>query len=229
VSARILLVEDEPGMVLTLTDRLRSEGYTVTHAADGVRGEQTALTANADLILLDVMLPRKGGFDVLRDLRSAGVRTPVLILTARGEVSEKVLGLRLGADDYLAKPFEMIELLARIESLLRRAQPAPAMPSVPGCTFGAIVVDFRTMEVTRLGTIVPLSSREFHLLRFLIEHEGTTVSRELILNAVWGYDTVPTTRTVDTHVTWLRQKLEEKPRYPRHILTVYGQGYKFVR
>jgi two-component system, OmpR family, alkaline phosphatase synthesis response regulator PhoP len=226
---RILLVEDEKGLVVTLTDRLSSEGYAVSHAGDGEKGEQMATDGQFDVILLDVMLPKKSGFDVIRDLRSTGITTPVLMLTARGQVNEKVVGLKLGADDYLTKPFEMIELLARIESLLRRpaytASPASATGSY---TFGAFTVDFRTMEVTRKGKAVNLSAREFQLLRYFIEHRGTALSRETILNQVWGYDSMPTTRTIDTHVTWLRQKFEENPKFPKYILTIYGFGYKFV-
>jgi two-component system, OmpR family, alkaline phosphatase synthesis response regulator PhoP len=226
---RILLVEDEKGLVVTLTDRLSNEGYTVTHAGDGARGEQLATDGQFDVILLDVMLPKKSGFDVIRDLRNNGIATPVLMLTARGQVNEKVVGLKLGADDYLTKPFEMIELLARIESLLRRpAYAATTAAAMGSYTFGTFTVDFRTMEVTRKGKPIGLSAREFQLLRFFIEHRGTALSRETILNQVWGYDSMPTTRTIDTHVTWLRQKFEDNPKFPKYILTVYGFGYKFV-
>ena len=226
---RILLVEDEKGLVVTLTDRLTSEGYAVAHAADGVKGEQMASEGQFDAVLLDVMLPGKNGFDVIRDLRNQGIVTPVLMLTARGQVNEKVVGLKLGADDYLTKPFEMIELLARIESLLRRpAYTGSPSSGLTSYTFGQFTVDFKTMEVKRKGKVVELSAREFQLLRFFIEHRGAALSRETILNHVWGYDSMPTTRTIDTHVTWLRQKFEENPRFPKYILTVHGFGYKFV-
>ena len=182
-----------------------------------------------DVILLDVMLPKKNGFDIIRDLRKKGVATPVLMLTARGQLNEKVIGLKLGADDYLTKPFEMLELLARIESLLRRPT-SVALPfsALTLYTFGPFTVDFRKMEITRKGKLVELTAREFQLLQFFIEHRGSVLSRETILNKVWGFDAMPTTRTIDTHVTWLRQKLEENPKFPKYILTVHGFGYKFV-
>jgi len=226
---RILLVEDESGLVLTLTDRLSNEGYSIVHAGDGAKGEQLASDAHFDIILLDVMLPKKNGFDVVRDLRKKGVTTPILMLTARGQVNEKVVGLKLGADDYLTKPFEMLELLARIESLLRR----PTTVSLPNAaissyTFGSFTIDFQRMEILKKGKPVELSAREFQLLRYFIEHRGIALSREAILNHVWGYDSMPTTRTIDTHVTWLRQKLEENPKFPQYILTVHGLGYKFA-
>jgi two-component system, OmpR family, alkaline phosphatase synthesis response regulator PhoP len=226
---RILLVEDETGLVLTLTDRLKSEGYSVTHAGDGEKGEKLASEGHFDVVLLDVMLPKKNGFDIIRNLRRQGLTTPVLMLTARGQLHEKVVGLKLGADDYLTKPFEMLELLARIESLLRR----PASILVPvlelaSYSFGLFKIDFTKMEIKRKGKLIELSAREFQLLRYFIEHRGKVLSRETILNDVWGYDAMPTTRTIDTHVTWLRHKLEENPKFPQYILTVHGFGYKFV-
>jgi DNA-binding response OmpR family regulator len=175
------------------------------------------------------MLPRKSGFDVLRDLRKRGVGTPVLMLTARGELSEKVVGLKLGADDYLPKPFEMLELLARIESLLRR--PPLVTVSSTGITsysFGPFVVDFKKMQITKRGIPLKLAAKELQLLRYFIEHQGIVLSRETILNDVWGYGAMPSTRTIDTHVTWLRRKLEENARLPKYIITVHGFGYKFV-
>jgi len=227
MSQRILLVEDEPGLVLTLTDRLRSEGYAVETAADGETGLQRAASEAFDLIILDVMLPRKNGFDVCRDLRQRGNQTPTIMLTARGQVVDKVVGLKLGADDYLTKPFEMIELLARIEALLRRAPSMPlASPEV--YQFGPVHVDFRRAEVERDGEPVDLSAREFKLLRHFIEHRGEILSRDDLLNEVWGYHAMPVTRTVDVHVAWLRQKLEPNPHHPQFILTVHGLGYKFA-
>jgi two-component system alkaline phosphatase synthesis response regulator PhoP len=226
---KILLVEDEKGLALTLTDRMENEGYAVTHAGDGAKGEELAVTSQFDAIILDVMLPKKNGFDVLRDLRKRGIGTPVLMLTARGELTEKVVGLKLGADDYLTKPFEMLELLARVESLLRRPALITISPSgLASYSFGSYVVDFKKMEITKKGKTVELAAREFQLLRYFIEHRGTALSRETILNEVWGYDAMPSTRTIDTHVTWLRQKLEENPRFPKYIITVHRFGYKFV-
>jgi two-component system, OmpR family, alkaline phosphatase synthesis response regulator PhoP len=223
---RLLLIEDEPGLVMTLTDRLTREGYAVEASADGESGLARASAEAFDLILLDVMLPRLGGFDVMRELRRRGIETPVIMLTARGQVVDKVVGLKLGADDYVTKPFEMVELLARIEAKLRRA------PTVPhpaeGHQFGDIRMDFRKAEITRAGEIIDLSAREFQLLRYFIEHRGATLSREELLNEVWGYNSMPSTRTVDVHVAWLRQKIEPNPRHPQYILTIHGMGYKFA-
>jgi two-component system alkaline phosphatase synthesis response regulator PhoP len=223
---KVLLVEDEAGLVLTLTDRLESEGFTVKSAIDGESGLQAALADNFDLIILDVMLPRKNGYDVCRDLRQKSINTPVLMLTAKGETIDKVLGLKLGADDYLTKPFEVIELLARIEALLRRA-PKAAVNSPDSFNFGDVEIDFRRAEVLKKRQPVELSAMEFKLLQFLIENRGAVHSRNHLLDEVWGYDAMPSTRTVDVHIAWLRQKLEDNPKYPQYIQTVHGLGYKF--
>jgi two-component system, OmpR family, alkaline phosphatase synthesis response regulator PhoP len=222
---RLLLVEDEPGLVFTLTDRLMREGYGVEHSGDGESALERAASGAFDLVLLDVMLPRMNGLDVLRELRRRGSETPVIVLTARGQVVDKVVGLKLGADDYVTKPFEMIELLARIEAKLRRA---PAARPVDGYQFGDVSVDFRKAEVTKEGQLLELAAREFQLLRYFIEHRGATLTREELLNEVWGYSAMPSTRTVDVHVAWLRQKVEPIPKFPRFILTVHGLGYKFA-
>jgi DNA-binding response OmpR family regulator len=227
VSARVLVVEDEPTLVLTLTDRLRSEGYEVSAAETGEDGLRLAREANPDVILLDVALPGKGGFDVLRDLRQQRLDTPVIMLTARGQVVDRVLGLKLGADDYVPKPFDMMELLARIEAVLRRRR--GASPAGAGTvTFGDVRVDFRRAEVTRGGEIVELSSLEFKLLRYFLEHRGALVSRQELLEQVWGYPGVLQTRTVDVHVASLRQKIERHPAKPEYIVTVHRMGYRFV-
>ena len=223
---RILLVEDEPGLVMTLTDRLVAEGYDVESAIDGDTGLQRAAGERFDLVLLDGMLPGRDGFDVCRSLRQRGVETPILMLTARGQVVDRVVGLKLGADDYLVKPFEMAELLARIEALLRRV-PRPAVPAEV-YQFGDVHVDFRKAEVTRAGAAVDVSAREFKLLKYFVEHRGATLSRDELLNEVWGYNAMPTTRTVDVHIAWLRQKLEPNPRRPTYIHTIHGLGYKFT-
>jgi two-component system alkaline phosphatase synthesis response regulator PhoP len=224
---KVLLVEDEEGLILTLTDRLRSEGFDVASAKDGETGLALALSESFDLIILDVMLPKKNGFDVCRDLRQKNIETPVLMLTAKGETIDKVLGLKLGADDYLTKPFEVMELLARVEALLRRAPKTQA--SAPDAfRFGAVSVDFKRAEVRRENEPVELSAMEFKLLQFLIENRGAVHSRDKLLDEVWGYDAMPSTRTVDVHVAWLRQKLEENPKYPQFIQTVHGFGYKFT-
>jgi two-component system alkaline phosphatase synthesis response regulator PhoP len=227
MKSRILLVEDEPGLIITLTDRLTSEGYVVETASDGEVGYERALNEVFDLLILDVMLPRMNGFDVCRNLRQKNVTTPIIMLTARGQVVDKVVGLKLGADDYLTKPFEMLELLARVEALLRRSPGIP-MSSPDTYQFGPVRVDFRRVEVDRDGVAVDLSSLEFKLLHYLIEHRGTVISRNKLLDEVWGYDAMPSTRTVDVHVAWLRQKIEVNPRHPQFILTVHGLGYKFA-
>jgi two-component system alkaline phosphatase synthesis response regulator PhoP len=223
----ILLVEDEADLRITLVDRLLSETYTVECASDGEEGYQKALHGTFDLILLDVMLPRKKGFDVCRDLRRAGLMIPIIMLTARGETVDKVLGLRIGADDYVTKPFQMIELMARIEALLRRA-PRQSGDGGQVHQFGQLRVDLRGTSVTRDGNIVPLSAREFQLLRYFVEHQGATLSREILLRDVWGYSVDAFTRTVDVHVASLRQKLEKDSKKPELLLTVMGLGYKFA-
>jgi two-component system alkaline phosphatase synthesis response regulator PhoP len=225
---KVLLVEDEPGLILTLTDRLESEGFAVETAVDGESGERKAITGDFDLIILDVMLPKKNGLDVCRDLRRQNVATPILMLTARGETIDKVLGLKLGADDYLTKPFEVLELLARIEALLRRSPQKNQNNQPETYNFGSISIDFRRAEIRKDGLPVELSALEFKLLQHLIEHRGKMLSRDELLDEVWGYDATPTTRTVDVHIAWLRQKLEPNPRRPQYIITVHGLGYKFT-
>jgi len=225
MGGKILVVEDEEVIRMTLGDRLESEGYTVEFAVDGEEGFQKATRSAYDLVVLDIMLPRKNGFDVCRDIRMAGVVVPILMLTARGQTVDKVLGLKIGADDYLTKPFDAMELLARIEALLRRAN-VPAAAGVH--RLGSLQVDLRGTAVTRDGKIVPLSAREFQLLRYFVEHPGTTLSRDVLLKEVWAYSTEAFTRTVDVHVASLRQKLEENPKKPSLIVTVPGLGYKFA-
>ena len=223
---KILLVEDEQGLLLTLTDRLRSEGYAIETSSDGEKGFQMAAGGEFDLVILDVMLPGKNGFDVCRDLRQMGVATPILMLTARGETFDKVLGLKIGADDYLTKPFEMVELLARVEALLRRSSTASAA-TAKAYQFGQVRIDFRRTDVLLKGEQIILSAKEFQLLRYLIEHRGETLSREELLKEVWGYKS-SLSRTVDVHVATLRQKLEEDSKNPSWIVTVHGLGYKFL-
>jgi two-component system alkaline phosphatase synthesis response regulator PhoP len=223
---RVLLVEDEPSLVLTLVDRLKSEGYEVESAADGETGLRRALDGPFDLILLDVALPGIGGFDVLRDLRRRRVETPVVMLTARGQVVDRVLGLKLGADDYLPKPFDMMELLARMEAVLRR-KAGPVLGKTGTYSFGDIRLDFRRAEVTRAGDPITLSSLEFKLLSYFVEHRGALLSRSELLEKVWGYPAVLQTRTVDVHVASLRQKIEPHPAKPVYIVTVHRMGYRF--
>ncbi len=224
---RIFLIEDEPGLVLTLTDRLISEGYDVKTAPDGERGFQGAINEPFDLIVLDVMLPKKNGFDLCRDLRQRGITTPIIMLTARGQIVDKVVGLKIGADDYLTKPFETIELLARIEALLRRA-PTASIAAPDSYSFGNVHIDFKRTRVERNGMPIDLSALEFRLLRYFIAYREITLSRDRLLNEVWGYNASVSTRTVDVHVAWLRQKIEDNHRHPQYILTVHGIGYKFA-
>ncbi len=226
-ASRILLIEDEPGLVLTLTDRLSSEGYDVSSARDGPTGLARATSEKWDLILLDVMLPGMNGFDVVKEIRQKKVTAPVIMLTARGQVVDKVRGLKLGADDYLTKPFETIELLARIEAQIRRAA-ASSTPGAPIYQFGDISMDVRKAEVRRAGKVIDLSAREFLLLKYFVEHREATLTRDELLNDVWGYHSMPSTRTVDVHVAWLRQKIEPDVKHPQYIVTVHGLGYKFI-
>jgi DNA-binding response OmpR family regulator len=226
MQGNVLFIEDEEALRMTVGDRLRNEGYTVECAADGDEGFEKATQVPFDLIILDVMLPRRSGFAVCRDIRQAGLITPILMLTARGQTSDKVNGLKIGADDYVTKPFNMRELMARVEALLRRA-PSRPVAQTGGFEFGSIRVDLVGTEATRDGKVVNLSAREFQLLRYFIEHRGATLSRDELLKQVWGYSADIYTRTVDVHVASLRQKLEEDPKQPKFILTVQGLGYKF--
>jgi DNA-binding response OmpR family regulator len=218
-------VEDEQALRSTLSVRLQGEGYVVDTAADGVEGFEKATTRPFDLIILDIMLPYRSGLDVCRDIRQAGLATPILFLTARHQTTDKVIGLKLGADDYVTKPFKAAELIARIEALLRRV---PIRSGHGVHQFGPIRVDIRRAEVTRDEKPVYLSAREFQLLRYFIERAGSTIPRVELLRSVWGYDTNTMTRTVDMHVASLREKLEENARHPELIITVAGVGYKFV-
>jgi two-component system alkaline phosphatase synthesis response regulator PhoP len=224
---RILLIEDEPGLVLTVSDLLAGEGYEVESAEDGVAGLEAASAGSFDAIVLDVMLPRKSGFDVCRELRQKGNDTPILMLTARGQVIDRVVGLKLGADDYLTKPFAPAELLARLEALLRRVHKENRM-AVETFEFSNVVVDFRRAEVIRDGRPISLAGKELQLLRYLIDNRERVVPREEIMRKVWEYASDASSRTIDTHVAWLRQKLEDNAQSPRHIQTIRGKGYRFT-
>ena len=226
MTEHILLVEDEEDLRMTLSDRLKAEGYALDTAADGEDGLHKAVENAYDLIVLDVMLPKKNGFDVCRDIRKAGIITPILMLTARGQLVDKVLGLKIGADDYLTKPFEVLELLARIEAHIRRGATQPKEADV--LQFGSLKIDLKGTTVFRNSKVVPLSAREYRLLRYFAQNPGTTLSREVLLKEVWGYSEETFTRTVDVHVGSLRQKLEKDPKQPAMIITVPGLGYKFV-
>lgn len=224
---RILLVEDEPGLRRTLKDLLASSGYTVETSGDGVDAQDRAEHERFDLIVLDVMLPSRSGFDVAKGLRKNGIQTPILMLTARTELNNKVQGFKSGADDYVTKPFEGPELLVRVEALLRRAQ-AGARKRVSNWNFRDITIDFAKARMVKKGEEIALSERECRLLQHLIESRGEVVTRDELLEEVWGYEAAPMTRTVDVHISWLRQKLEDDPANPRFIVTVHGQGYRFV-
>jgi DNA-binding response OmpR family regulator len=226
VPKRILLVGDEPGSRLRLRRRLVREGHEVEPADDGASGVLRACKTPFDLVLLDLGRP-EGSFEVCREMRRRGVETPLIMLGARAQVEDRVVALRLGADDYLGKPFAMMELLAIVEARLRRRLAGP-VEATESYRFGDVEVDFRKAEVVRGGQPVILSAKEFHLLRYLVRQRGATLSRDELLNEVWGYDAMPSTRTVDVHVAWLRRKLEPSPARPRYILTRHGLGYKFV-
>jgi len=224
--ASILLVEDEAALRLTVGDRLRSEGYAVEYAVNGDEAYEMAVTRGFDLVILDIMLPRRDGFTVCRDIRQAGLITPLLMLTARGQVNDKVKGLKLGADDYLTKPFDVQELMARTEALLRRAPIRSAAKDEP-YQLGDLRLDLRGTEGTRNGERVLFSAREFQLLQYFIEHPGVTLSREDLLREVWGYRGGTFSRTVDVHIASLRQKIEDDVKQPRFIVTMNRLGYKF--
>jgi DNA-binding response OmpR family regulator len=223
---RILVIEDEPQMLIGLRDNLELEGFEVLTAADGEEGLQKATTLRPDLVILDLMLPRRNGFEVCRELRARANQTPIVMLTARSQETDKVLGFELGADDYVTKPFSITELLARVKAVLRRTAARPPAPET--CQIGDVDIDFRTHQARRGSRRLDFTAREFDLLRYLVAHRGEVVTRDQLLNHVWGYEEFPTTRTVDNFVAKLRQKLESSPREPEHILTVHGAGYKFV-
>jgi DNA-binding response OmpR family regulator len=224
--AKILIVEDEPNMVSGLRDNFEFEGYEVITAEDGVAGLSKALHESPDLVILDVMMPRMSGLDVCKQLKAQRPAIPIIMLTARGQEVDKVVGLELGADDYVTKPFSIRELLARVKAVLRRFQGAGNNHGQ--YSFGDVEVDVRSCQVSRQGKALEVSSKEYDLLKFFLDHRGETLSRDRLLEEVWGYEHFPTTRTVDTHIVRLRQKVEPKPEEPRYILTVHGTGYRFV-
>ncbi len=223
MGCKVLIVEDEAAISMPLRDRLESEGYEVGVAGDGLQGFAKASTGEWDLLILDLMLPGRDGLEVCRDLRGKGIATPVLMLTARDQTVDKVLGLKIGADDYLTKPFEMIELLARVEALLRR-RPGQS-PNATLYPIGDYVLDIRKQLLRKGGETTELSTQEFKLLKYLCEHKGEVLDRDELLDAVWGYDEVPYTRTVDVHIAWLRQKLGDS-KNQKLIITIRGRGYK---
>ena len=223
---RILIVEDEPNMVAGLRDNFEFEGYDVLTAYDGEEGLKRALEDSPDLIVLDVMMPKMSGLEVCKQLKAKRQSIPIIMLTARGQEVDKVVGLELGADDYVTKPFSIRELLARVKAVLRRSHTLPKEQE--RYSFGDAEVDLRACRVTRNGKELEFSSTEFELLKYFVSHPGEILSRDRLLEEVWGYDSYPTTRTVDAHLVRLRQKLEPNPEQPRFFLTVHGTGYRFV-
>jgi two-component system alkaline phosphatase synthesis response regulator PhoP len=224
--SKILVVDDEPDMVLGLKDNFEFEGHEVLTAADGVTGLEKARAHKPDLIVLDIMMPKLSGLEVCKTLRSEGFEGPIIMLTARGQEIDKVVGLELGADDYVTKPFSIRELLARVRAILRRSDGSKRRLS--RYRFADVELDFETYRGTRAGQALDMSPREFELLRYLIERKGETVTRDRLLEDVWGYENYPSTRTVDTHIAKLRAKIGDSGSEPRYILTIHGSGYKFV-
>ena len=225
--SRVLVVEDDEAMAVALRDGFSYEGHEVTVARDGEAGLQHAREDRPDIMILDVMLPKLTGLEVCKTLRGEGSELPIIMLTARGQEIDKVLGLKLGADDYVTKPFSFMELMARVEAVLRRSQPGSGTPSAMH-EFGDVIVDVDRHEASKGGQPLELTPREFRLLGYFLAHQGEVVSREELLDAVWGYDTIPFTRTVDTHIAKLRKKIENDPSDPQHLITVHRLGYKFV-
>jgi DNA-binding response OmpR family regulator len=223
---KVLIVEDDPAILRGLADNLRFEKYDVLTASDGEAGYRLQLTQNPDLIVLDLMLPRMTGLELCRRLRTEGRQIPILMLTARGEEADRVVGLDLGADDYVTKPFSVMELLARIRALLRRTSSAKSLPN--DLSFGEVEIDFLRYVARRRGKTVEMTRKEFAILRLLGSRTGEVVTRDELLNEVWGVESYPVTRTVDNHIAGLRAKLEADPARPVYIRTVHGVGYQFV-
>jgi len=224
--AKVLIIEDEPNMIIGLKDSCEYEGYQVVVARDGKEGLEKASTEKPDIILLDVMLPAMSGLDVCRTLRTRGIETPILMLTARSQEMDKVVGLEVGADDYVTKPFSIKELLARIRAHLRRA--AKQVAALESFSFGDVELNFKKYAARKGGEALELSAREFEILHYLIQRRGEIVTRDQLLDEVWGYDSTPVTRTVDNHIARLRQKIEQDPSTPQHIITVHRLGYRFI-
>ncbi|HEY0324003.1 MAG TPA: response regulator transcription factor [Pyrinomonadaceae bacterium] len=223
---KVLIIEDDQAMAVALRDGFSYEGYTVEVARDGAAGLKLATGKNHDLIILDVMLPKMCGLEVCKHLRGDGNQTPIIMLTARGQEIDKVVGLKTGADDYVTKPFSFLELMARVEAILRRTNRTE--DAFEQAQFGDVVLNFRNLEAHKSGNALDLSPREFKLLKYFLEHKGEVITRDQLLDAVWGYDGFPLTRTVDMHIAKLRHKIEDSPSDPHYIITVHRAGYKFI-
>lgn len=224
---RILIIEDDPAVVKGLTASIEAEHYEVITAMDGEKGFELAIRGNIDLIILDILLPKKNGQEICSDLRKEGIDTPILMLTSKREEVDKVLGLELGADDYMTKPFSMRELHARIKALLRRK--AERKKEIDEYSFGDVHVDFRKQEAVKNKKTLKLSAKEFQIMKYFIQHESEVITRDMLLDDVWGYENFPTTRTVDNYILGIRKKIEDNPSKPKHLLTVHTAGYKFVK
>lgn len=225
---RILIIEDDPAILKGLQISLQEEHYEVLSASDGEKGYQMARADRFDLIILDLMLPGMNGQEICRELRGQGDQTPIIMLTSKKEESDKILGLEIGADDYVTKPFSIRELQARIRALLRRSS-AEDENEMERSSFGLVKINFKNQEATKDGQPIKISAKEYKILRFFIEHEQEVVSRDTLLSEVWGYELYPTTRTVDTFILNLRKKIEDDPAHPKHLITIHGTGYKFLK
>jgi DNA-binding response OmpR family regulator len=224
---RILIIEDDPAISKGLSDALHEEHYEVVTEYDGEKGFKFAQNENIALIILDLMLPSKNGIEICTDLRKKGINTPILMLTSKKEETDKVLGLEIGADDYVTKPFSVRELMARIKALLRRKQ--EIVKEIEEYAFGEVKIDFKKQSAMKNNQTIELSTTEFKILRYFVEHEGEVVTRDNLLDKVWGYDVFPTSRTVDNYILTIRKQIEDDPSKPKHLITVPKAGHKFVK
>jgi DNA-binding response OmpR family regulator len=224
---RILIIEDDPAIRAGIKEAFTTEGYSVSEAETGTKGFELASNNNFDLIILDLILPGKDGIEICKDLRSSGVKTPIVMVTSRKEEIDKILGLEIGADDYVTKPFSIRELLARVKALIRRSTYEPG--NIEEVAFADLNINFKRQEMLKGINPVRLSATEYRILHYFIDHEGEVISRDKFLDEVWGYDSYPTTRTVDNYILSLRKKIEDDPANPKHLVTVHKVGYKFIK
>ncbi len=224
---KILIIEDDPATVTGLQEGLRDEHFEITYSLFGQMGYEKAKSGEYDLIMLDIVLPDKSGIDICKDLRNAGISTPILMLTAKKEEIDKIIGLEIGADDYVTKPFSLREVIARVKALLRR--PIEIKSTIEEYSFGNVYLNFKRHEAKKRNQPIELSKMEFELMNYFIQHEGEVIDRNKLLDEVWGYENYPSTRTVDNFILNLRKKIEDTPSEPKHLLTMHGAGYKFVK